>query len=199
MITKLPNSFFLQPDPVVVAQALIGKLLTTAFDGIRTSGRIVETEAYFGEADRASHAYGGRRTARTEPLYREGGIAYVYLCYGIHHLFNIVTHQSGHPHCVLIRAIEPAHGLDLMMERLGKSTADQSIGRGPGNLTRALGIRTIHTGTSLGQEISVWSDKREPGPIRVTARIGVDYAGEDAALPYRFFEAGNPYVSGKLK
>lgn len=199
MITKLPNSFFIQPDPVGVAHALIGKLLVTEFDGIRTSGRIVETEAYFGEADRASHAYGGRRTPRTEPLFQEGGIAYVYLCYGIHHLFNVVTNRSGHPHCVLIRAIEPYEGLDLMLERVGKSKADYSIGRGPGNLTRALGISTLHTGETLGEQISIWASDGKSGNIEVTPRIGVDYAGDDAKLPYRFYEAGNLYVSGKLK
>lgn len=199
MITKLPNSFFVQPDPLEVARALIGKLLVTEFDGILTSGRIVETEAYYGETDRASHAYGGRRTSRTEPLYREGGTAYVYLCYGIHHLFNVVTNRSGHPHCVLIRAIEPVDGLGIMVQRLGKAKADFSIGRGPGNLTRALGIRTDHTGEMLGRTISIFSYDPEPGAILATPRIGVDYAGEDAALPYRFLEAGNRFVSGKQK
>lgn len=199
MMTKLPNSFFIQPDPLVVARGLIGKLLVTEFDGMRTSGRIVETEAYRGETDRASHAYGGRRTPRTEPLYSEGGTAYVYLCYGIHHLFNVVTNRSGHPHCVLIRAIEPVEGLEIMVRRLGKARADFSIGRGPGNLTRALGIRTSHTGEMLGSTISIYSDNPAPVSIVITPRIGVDYAGEDAALPYRFLEAGNPYVSGKQK
>lgn len=119
-MTKLPLSWFEGTDVVQMARALLGKIIVTEFDGIRTSGRISETEAYAGESDRASHCYGGRRTARTEIMYGSGGFAYVYLCYGIHHLFNVVTNKAEMPQVVLIRAIEPVEGIAAIRERLGK-------------------------------------------------------------------------------
>ena len=197
-IKKLDYSFFGRDDVVKIARDLLGKLLITRFDEGLSSGRIVETEAYRGVVDRASHAYGGRRTRRTEPMYAEGGTAYVYLCYGIHHLFNVVTNKKDVPHAILIRALEPVEGIPLMLQRTGKPRADHSLTRGPGNLSRALGLQTAHTGSSLSAEHIFIADDgyRVPkGSLGISPRIGVDYAAEDASLPYRFFIKGNPYVS----
>lgn len=198
-IKKLDYSFYGRDDVVKIARELLGKLLITRFEEGLSSGRIVETEAYRGVADRASHAYGGRRTRRTEIMYGEGGTAYVYLCYGIHHLFNVVTNKKNVPHAILIRALEPVEGIPLMLQRTGKPRADHTLTRGPGNLSRALGLQTPHTGSSLaGEHIFIADDGyRVPkGSIGISPRIGVDYAAEDASLPYRFFIKGNPYVSG---
>jgi DNA-3-methyladenine glycosylase len=198
-IKKLDSSFYDRPDPVQIARELLGKVLVTTFDGELTSGRIVETEAYAGVIDRASHAYGDRRTVRTEIMYGGPGRAYVYLCYGIHHLFNVVTNRKGIPHAVLIRSLEPLRGIELMLQRTGKKKLDFTLTRGPGNVSRALGLCTRHTGTSLlGKEVFIGDDgfKLHRQQIIATQRIGVDYAGEDASLLYRFIEKGNKYVSG---
>lgn len=186
-MSKLPRSYYMNGDVVAVARDLLGKVLVTNFDGSLTAGIICETEAYAGAGDRASHAYDGRRTRRNEVMYYRGGTAYVYLCYGIHHLFNVVTNSADIPHAVLIRAIHPVEGLDLMRERRG-GRSRLSTG-GPGTLTQALGIRTTQNGTDLlgeslyieDRSIHVHSDIVLTGP-----RIGVDYAGTDALLPYRF-------------
>ena len=197
---KLPYAFYEREDVVQIAKELIGKILVTEIGGELTSGRIVETEAYAGSIDRASHAYGGRRTNRTEIMFGKGGAAYVYLCYGIHHLFNVVTNSAGTPHAVLIRAVEPLDGIEIMLRRTQKKNADFTLTRGPGNVSKALGIKTIHTGTDLtGPDIYITSDGfiYEDARIAATPRIGVDYAGEDALLPYRFIVTNSAYVSGR--
>ena len=199
-VQKLGIDFFKRDDVLLIARELLGKLLVTKFEGIETSARIVETEAYYGAIDRASHAYGGRRTKRNEIMYAEGGVAYVYLCYGIHHLFNVVTHGKETPHAVLVRGAEPVKGIDMMLVRTGKSKADHTLTRGPGNVSKALGIHTSHSGYPLsGKEIYLADDGSVPEKksIITTPRIGVDYAGEDALLPYRFIIKDSPYVSGK--
>ncbi len=197
---KLDTGFYNRADVVKIAKELIGKVLVTQFGEVITSGRIVETEAYAGPIDRASHAFGGRRTNRTEVMYQPGGTAYVYLCYGIHHLFNVVTNQKDIPHAILIRAIDPLQGIHAMLTRTGKKSADYTLTKGPGNVSKALGIHTGHTGLSLlHNEIYIGSDDFAAAKkdILATPRIGVDYAGEDAKLPYRFILKDNPYVSGK--
>ena len=197
---KLGFDFYNRPDVLKIARELLGKILTTNFDGRITSGRIVETEAYAGIRDRASHAFGGRRTARTSIMYESGGTAYVYFCYGIHHLFNVVTDKKEIPHAVLIRALEPIEGIDVMLARTNKKILDNTLTRGPGNVSKALGIVTSHTGTSLlGDEIFIAKDdySLKKKDIVTSPRIGVDYAGEDAKLLYRFSIKDNPYVSGK--
>jgi len=197
---KLPPAFYHRNNVVAIAKELLGKLLVTEFGGELTAGRIVETEAYNGIGDKASHAYGARRTKRTETMYAKGGVAYVYLCYGIHHLFNVVTNKTGIPHAILIRAVEPVAGIPVMLQRMGKEKADYSIGRGPGNVSKALGISVTHTSLSLlDKEIYIADDgiKIKPTQIVTSPRIGVDYAAEDALLPYRFYVKDNPYVSGK--
>ena len=195
---KLPASFYERDNVVLIAEELLGKLLVTCFDGMLTVGRIVETEAYNGVIDRASHAFGGRRTNRTEIMFGNGGFSYVYLCYGIHHLFNVVTNTNGIPHAVLIRGVEPVEGQEYMMTRMNKKTFDHSIGRGPGNVSKALGIKTNHTGWSLSSdELYIADDgfRYPPSDIIRSPRIGVDYAGDDAKLNYRLFVKGNKFVT----
>ena len=197
---KLDTVFYNRADVVKIAKELIGKVLVTQFGGVITWARIVETEAYAGHIDRASHAFGGRRTNRTEVMYQTGGKAYVYLCYGIHHLFNVVTNQKDIPHAVLIRAADPIHGINTMLARTGKKSADYTLTKGPGNVSKAMGIHTGHTGLSLLEDEMYIADDDfavNKKDIIATPRIGVDYAGEDAKLPYRFILKDNPYVSGK--
>lgn len=199
---KLPVSFYQRKNVVQVAKELLGKILVTRWKGERTSGRIVEVEAYRGITDKASHAYNNRRTARNEVMYAPGGIAYIYLCYGIHHLVNVVTNTRDIPHAVLIRALEPVEGIEIMLRRTGRKNAEMSLTRGPGNLSKAMGIRVTHNGLALqGPSFFLADDGNgfSPGEIAKSPRIGVDYAAEDALLPYRFYIKGNPFVSGKPK
>ncbi|HVY75288.1 MAG TPA: DNA-3-methyladenine glycosylase [Puia sp.] len=197
---KLGESFYHRADVVRISRELLGKILVTRFDGLLTAGRIVETEAYRGVEDRASHAFGGRRTARTEVMFGSPGTAYVYLCYGLHHLFNVVTNKQGIPHAILVRALEPLEGIPVMLKRTGKKKADFTLTRGPGNLSRAMGLNKIHSGNDLhSDELFIADDgfRYAKEEIVVTTRIGVDYAGPDAELPYRFIVKGNPYVSAR--
>lgn len=185
----LPTAFFLRDDVVRVARELLGKVLVTRLDGATCAALIAETEAYAGETDRASHARGGRRTARTEPMYARGGRAYVYLCYGIHHLFNVVTNVEGVPHAVLIRGAQPVDGLPAMLARRGRQRPEAGLLSGPGRLAQGLGITTALSGTPF-DDGRVWIEDRgvtvRPRDVVAGPRVGVDYAGEDAALPYRF-------------
>jgi len=193
--------FYRRKDVIKIARELLGKIILTKWDDVETSGRIVEVEAYRGHGDMASHASGGRRTARNEIMYGEGGKAYIYLCYGIHHLFNVVTHEKDVPHAILIRALEPLTGIDEMLLRTGKKKPDHTLTRGPGNLSKALGIYTSMSGADLDKDIKILDDGKRyrKDEIGVSPRIGVEYAGEDALLPYRFFIKGNKYVSGRIK
>ena len=192
----LPRSFYRREDVVIIAQELLGKILFSQFDGVLTAGIIVETEAYAGVTDRASHAFGNRRTARTEVMYSEGGAAYVYLCYGVHSLFNVVTNKKDVPDAVLIRAIKPVTGIDIMLRRSGKSFMDKSFGTGPGKLSKIMGIHFSHSGIDLTKQPSgidgqgIWLEDEGriilPENIITGTRIGVKYAGRDALRPYRF-------------
>ncbi len=186
---KIKHSFYLQDDVVQLAHDLIGKYLFTRIDEVLCGGYITETEAYAGIVDRASHAWGGRRTARTEIMYQEGGFAYVYLCYGIHSLFNIVTNHRDIPHAILIRGIYPTHGVELMLNRAGKPKFTKDLGTGPGKVSKILGISTIHNGEILTGE-RIWLEDKglEISDLQVmaTKRIGIGYAAEDSLLPYRF-------------
>jgi len=185
---KLDKAIYLNEDVVFLAREFLGKVLCTSIDGQFCAGVITETEAYAGIHDRASHAWGDRRTKRTEPMYRNGGIAYVYLIYGMYSLFNIVTAPAGTPHAVLVRAVRPMDGIDLMMQRR-KAVKLKGLADGPGKLTIALGIHYSDTGKDLcGSRI--WIEDRgiktDDKKVVRGPRINVDYAGEDALLPYRF-------------
>jgi len=195
---KLPRSYYSNPDVLFLAQDLLGKVLFTEIDGETTAGIIVETEAYFGVKDKASHAYGGRRTDRTETLYSHGGVSYVYLCYGIHHLFNVVTSVEDEPHAVLVRAVEPLIGKEIMELRRNMPASKPSISAGPGSAAKALGIDRSFNRKKL-TENEIWIEDHsivyQPDEIIAGPRIGVAYAEEDALLPWRFFVKGNKYVS----
>ena len=186
---KIQTEVYLRNDVVQVARDLLGKVLCTQLEGRPTAAIITETEAYAGVIDRASHAYGGRRTPRTEPMFGRGGIAYVYLCYGIHHLFNVVTGDEGTPHAILVRAGSPLDGVETMLSRRKKDRVDKNLMAGPGTIAQALGIRTSMTGTKLGGDV-LWIEDRgivvNDKDIEAGPRIGVDYAGEDAKKPWRF-------------
>lgn len=189
MSSKIPLSYYQSDDVVFLARDLLGKLLFTSIGGQLTGGMITETEAYAGVTDRASHAYGGRRTKRTSIMYARGGHAYVYLCYGVHYLFNVVTAGTNKPHAVLIRGLVPVVGFETICERRQQSGPSTRIADGPGKLTRALGITLAQNGLLLdGNEI--WLEDRglsvRENDIFASRRIGVSYAGTDALLPYRF-------------
>ncbi len=199
---KLPLSFYARKEVVAIARELIGKIIITNFDSQITSARIVETEAYVGITDKASHSYGGRRTARNEHMYSGAGTAYVYICYGLHQMLNIVTNDKDVPDAILIRSVEPIKGIEIMLKRTGKKTPDKTLTRGPGNVGKALGIFKYHSGNHLlGDEIYLIDDnfKTADDNIGTSIRIGVESAGADALLPYRFYIKGNKYVSGKNK
>jgi len=186
----LGPEFYRRGDVVTVARDLLGKVLCSRLDGIVTRAVITETEAYDGPTDRASHAWNNRRTRRTEPLFADGGLAYVYLCYGIHHLFNVVSNGVGKPHAILVRAGKCYAGLPTMLERRGKEREDRTLMAGPGTFARALGITTALTGESLIGGGRLWIEDRgidvPARQVKAGPRIGIDYAGEDAKLPYRF-------------
>ncbi|QHL88694.1 DNA-3-methyladenine glycosylase [Nibribacter ruber] len=197
-MSKLPLSFYTRPDSVTIARDLIGKHFYSCLDGVLTGGMIVETEAYSGVDDAACHAHLGRRTKRTQIMYETGGVAYVYLIYGIYSLFNIVTNVEGTADAVLIRAIAPLEGLGEMQLRRGLSKLETRLTAGPGLLTQAMGISTLHNGTSLlGKEI--WLEDRGDSfseeEVLAGPRVGVAYAGEDAKLPWRFSLKGSKWVS----
>jgi len=195
---KLPQSFYDHYDVVKISKELLGKYLFTHIDSKITGGYIVETEAYNGIIDRASHAYGNRKTPRTQTMFKHGGIAYVYLCYGIHEMFNIVTSVEGQPHAILIRAIQPTDGLDMMLLRRNMPVLKPNLTMGPGSVAKALGISRNINAVSLQSDVLWIEDKGLSFPdeaIAAVPRVGVDYAGTDALLPYRFYIKGNPYVS----
>lgn len=195
--SKLPESFYERTNVVRIARELLGKSLFTNIDGEVSGGVIVETEAYSWK-ERGCHAYGGRKTARNSVMFGPGGHTYVYMCYGIHFLFNVVTNTSETADAVLIRALEPHTGIGTMEKRRGALSNKFHLTSGPGKLTRALGIDRTWNGLSLMDD-RVWisDDGRRVPSSEITAspRIGIDYAGEDAALPWRFYIKGNPWVS----
>lgn len=195
---KLPETFYLNNNVVEVARNLLGKYLFTRINGILSGGYIVETEAYNGVIDKASHAYGNRLTPRTQTMFAQGGVAYVYLCYGIHEMLNVVTSVQGQPHAVLIRAVNPTVGIDEMLYRRNMLVVKPNITAGPGSVGKALGITRKLNGVSF-QSDELWIEDQgltfANEQIAAVPRIGVAYAAEDALLPYRFYVKGNVYVS----
>ena len=194
---KLNEDFYQRTDVVKIARDLLGKELYTRIGGIITGGRIVETEAYSWK-ERGCHAYGARKTARNEVMFRKGGFVYVYLCYGIHYLFNVVTNREETPEAVLIRALEPLAGVEEMKLRRTVPANGFHLTSGPGKLTKALGIGRSFNGKYLLDD-EIWIE--DPGTkvaknhIESSERIGIDYAGDDARLPWRFTIRGNAWVS----
>lgn len=188
----LPRSFYKQDDVVAIARQLLGKVLCTYFDNKLTTGIISETEAYNGRCDKACHAYPDVRTQRTEIMYGEPGRAYIYLCYGIHHLFNVVTNKEERADAVLIRSIKPLKGIKEMHKRRNMQMHKPILVNGPGKLSQALGITTDYSGIPLNGK-QIWIEDHDieipQKHIVATPRIGVDYADEDAKLPWRFTPA----------
>ena len=195
---KLSRTFYRRANVLTVARQLLGQVLVVpARNGRRVSGIIVETEAYRGPADRASHAYGGRRTNRTETMYQVGGTAYVYFVYGMYHQFNVVTNLEGIPHAVLVRALEPVEGIEVMRERR-HGQPDHNLTNGPGKLCVALGIdRALDRADLLGDRVWIEEGPRpiSPSAIACGPRIGIDYAEGWVDKPWRFWIRGNPFVS----
>jgi len=195
--TKLPREFYLRSNVLTVAKDLLGKLLVVPGpNGKRASGKIVEVEAYRGPEDRASHAFGGRRTKRTETMYGSGGVAYVYFVYGMYYQFNVVSNVADTPHAILVRALEPVEGIEIMRERR-HTHSDHNLTSGPGKLCIAMGIdRQLNAADLLGDR--VWLEEFEHVPPRRIARgprIGIDYAQEWIDKPWRFWIRDNRYVS----
>jgi DNA-3-methyladenine glycosylase len=187
----LPKEFYLRDDVVQIARDLLGKLIITEIDGERTVGKIVETEAYRAPGDKASHAYNYRRTARNEHMYAEGGTAYVYICYGIHHLFNVVTNVEGIPHAVLIRGIEPVENVARMLLRRDMTVLQPKLSAGPGALAVAMGIRVGHSGIDLTNAVSPIRIEEsgmslKDGDIIASPRVGLTTAQEWTPIPWRF-------------
>jgi DNA-3-methyladenine glycosylase len=199
MNSKLPLNWYTGTDVVKQSRDLVGKFLfTEIIAGQLTGGMIVETEAYAGEIDKGSHAYKGKRTSRTEVMFRDGGIAYVYLIYGFHDMFNVVVGPEGTPHAILIRAIEPTEGINVMLERREMHRVEPRLTAGPGVLCKALGITRHLNGESLlGSKI--WIEDRQieinDEQIIASPRVNIDYAGIDAILPWRFRKLDNPWTS----
>ena len=195
---KLDLYFYQRNDTLKICKDLLGKVLVTNINNNITSGRIVEVEAYLGANDKASHSYNNKKTQRTEVMFLNGGISYVYLCYGIHYLFNIVVGKKNNPCAILIRAIQPFKGINIMLQRRNLSNATKNLTNGPGKLAQALGI-TAKLNKQLLINNMIWIEdheiKLEKKDILSSPRIGVDYAGDDAKLPYRFYIKKNKWVS----
>ncbi|HEX8549513.1 MAG TPA: DNA-3-methyladenine glycosylase [Cytophagaceae bacterium] len=195
---KLPREFYTREDVVQISKDLLGKFLYTNIEGQLTGGMIVETEAYKAPEDKASHAYGYKKTTRTIPFYKEGGIAYVYLCYGIHYLFNIVTNKADVPNAILIRAIEPAEGIDVMMQRRRKTKTGPELTAGPGAMSMALGINKLHNEEGMNGD-TIWVEDKgviiPEDEIIASPRVGVAYAEEWALVPWRFRIKNNRFTS----
>lgn len=198
---KLPKNFYLQ-DALILSKKLLGKYLVHDSISGKTTGKIVETEAYLGENDPASHTYARGMTERTKVHYKEGGYAYVYQIYGMYYCFNIVCGRKDEPHCVFIRAIEPVAGIEFMEERRKRYLLDnfRDLANGPGKLCQAMGITKELYGEDLcGDKLYLLGgEKVDPSLIVSAPRIGVDYAGDARHYPLRFFIKGNEFVS-KLK
>lgn len=194
----LKSDFYLNSSVVEAARHLLGKILVTKINNKTVCVRIVETEAYCGFDDAACHAAKGK-TSRNAPMFASGGICYVYLCYGIHKLFNVVTNKKGIADAVLVRAAEPMRGTDTMLSRRNKSVMKPDVLNGPGKLSQALGIDLTHNRTDLTQGRAIWiEDATEVDDFVASHRVGVDYAGEDAFKNYRFRIRNHPYAGGDL-
>jgi DNA-3-methyladenine glycosylase len=199
-MSRLPKSFYIREDVVQISKELLGKYLVTNFEGQKTVGKIVETEAYRAPDDKACHAYSNKKTERTKVMFEEGGVAYVYLCYGIHHLFNVVTGEKNMAHAVLIRGLEPVENIEVMLQRRKMKELKPQLTSGPGVLSKALGIQTQHTNLSLIDNDSlIWIEDRNDfiskDNIIESPRVGVGYAEECALWNWRFRVKGSKWTS----
>lgn len=195
---RIEREFYMR-DAVTVGKDILGKIIVKkTADGRIMSGRITEVEAYMGTTDKASHSYGGRRTKRTEVMYKEGGYSYVFLIYGMYECFNVTAGREGDPQAVLIRGVEPLENKNLMWEKR-KVKKERDISNGPGKLTKALGITREDNGADLTAGENLWleDDGYKVKDIVETTRIGIDYAEEDVLKPWRFYIKDSIFVSKK--
>ena len=200
----IPREFY-NRDSIVVAKELLGKILVHEIGGKKISAKIVETEAYMGVNDKAAHSYGGRRTERVEVMYGDAGFAYVFLVYGLHCCFNIVTGEKDVPQAVLIRALEPLSNIEEMSNHRFKKTyatlttpQSKALTNGPGKLCSALAISREHNGIDLcGNKLYLVDSDNENFSIVTTKRVGIDYAMEAKDYPWRFYIKDNAHVSVK--
>lgn len=195
---KLPLSFYQRDNVELIARELLGKYIYTNIGAGQSGGIIIETEAYKGPEDRGSHAYNNRRTPRNEMMFGSGGLVYMYICYGIHDMLNIVSGIEGMSHAILIRAIEPLTGIDMMRERRNLYDHDKRLCQGPGVLSKALGLNKLHNGTDL-QNDEIWIEDKglnyADEEVVASARVGMNFEGPYKTIPWRFYIKGNPYVS----
>ena len=195
---RLSREFFTRRNTLRIARDLLGKLLVVPDErGQRVSGVIVETEAYLGEIDKAAHSFGGRRTERNEITYAEGGHVYVFFVYGMYYQLNLVTGREGHPHVVLVRAVEPVEGIEVMRERRGVMK-DTNLTSGPGKLCIAFRITRKFNGEDLAVSDKIWVEQYRSirkSEVLSGPRVGIDYAGEFVQMPWRFWVKENAFVS----
>lgn len=207
MYQKLPKSFYTRSDVVQIARELLGKYLVTNINDKITIGKIVETEAYCGATDKACHAHLNKKTKRTKIMFEEGGVAYVYLVYGMYKLFNVVTNEYGKADAVLIRAVEPVSGIETMLERRkmekirdkdGNLKLKKNLTAGPGIMSIAMGIELSDYGKDLTKN-RIWIEDRNEtiteSQVIASARVNIDYAEEHKDLPWRFRIKNNKWTS----
>ncbi|MEG2656686.1 MAG: DNA-3-methyladenine glycosylase [Clostridium sp.] len=201
-LTPISPEFF-KRDARIVSEELLGKLLVRNYSGNTLIGRIVETEAYIGTIDKACHAYGNKKTPRVMPLYEASGIAYVYIIYGMYNCMNVITGEKGDPQGVLIRAVEPIEGLEIMSENRFKKSFSQlklkevlNLTSGPGKLCIALNIdKTLNTHSIFSEELFISDDGFRKFDTIYAKRIGIDYAEDAIDFLWRYYIKDNKYVS----
>lgn len=198
----LPKAFYLNDNVIEIAQSLVGKILFTNIQNKITYGRIVETEAYRGKDDKGCHSFQHGKTSRTEAMFEAGGVAYVYVCYGMHNMINVVTNKTDSADAVLIRAIEPLEGIDVMMDRRGRSFRTYHLSGGPGKVCQCLGItkdQNMLDFSSKSSSIQILDDGYKDVVLKATPRVGMsERVGDYSNKPWRFYELNNPYVSRPL-
>lgn len=200
------NKEFYKRDALIVAEELLGKVLVRKIDGVTIKSKIVETEAYIGAIDKASHAYNNRRTARTEPLFHEGGITYVYFIYGLYHCFNVISDEKDVASGILVRAVEPLDNFNYLSKvRFNKEydkltkAQKKNLTNGPAKICMALSINKDDNYKKLycSKDLYIEDSMGENFEIVKTTRVGIDYAEEAIEFPWRFYIKGNIYVSKK--
>ena len=198
----IPKNYYQNQDILFLAKDLLGKVLCTDFNGEYCEAKIIETEAYKAPEDKGSHAYQNLRTKRTETMFQAGGHAYVYLCYGIHSMVNVVTGPENLAHAILIRAVEPMNNIQIMKDRVKTKKKDFLLGSGPGNVCKAMGISTDNNGVELFKKGKIWiKDSKEiidQSNIVASPRVGIAYAEQWAHKKWRFYIKDHPSVSKPL-
>ena len=206
MVKLILGKEFYEQGALELAKELLGKILVRKVDNVTLKGKIVETEAYIGEIDKASHAYNGRRTDRTEPLFREGGIAYVYFIYGLYYCFNVISGEENKGEGVLIRALEPLNEFEYLSQKRFKESYDKltltkkkNIANGPSKLCMAFSIDKSENYRKLYEKGDFYIEDSEDTNFSIveTTRIGIDYAEEAINFPWRFYIKDNKYISKK--